>query len=158
MHALSLCFISAACFSALQSLLILKIPFTCIVEFSIKSISVHVLVTPLTAHLQSEGMPLELGELKDVADNRLKEIEDLHSQLAEAKAEVERLKLDAGNIAEADVKASSVFKALQSHFSVVFAENSQQRAHLEETKRLLVASKQQHMAQVSPFVCQCISY
>lgn len=61
---------------------------------------------------------------------------------------METLKLDAGNIAEADVKASSVFKALQSHFSVVFADNSQQKAQLEETKRLLVASKQQQIAQV----------
>ena len=62
--------------------------------------------------------------------------------------------MDSGNISETDIKASSVFKALQSHFSVVFAENSQQRAHLEETKRLLVASKQQNMAQVCPYVCQ----
>ena len=73
--------------------------------------------------------------------------------------ELEKLKLDAGNISEADVKASSVFKALQSHFSVVFADNSQQKAQLEETKRLLVASKQQHIAQVCVCVCvhECVS-
>ena len=99
-------------------------------------------------------MQLEVGDLKDIADDRLKEIKDLHKQLADTKAELERLKLDAGNISETDVKASSVFKALQSHFSVVFAENSQQRAHLEETKRLLVASKQQHLAQVCLYVYQ----
>lgn len=91
---------------------------------------------------------MELHELKEIAQNRLKEIEDLHSKLSETKTELEKLKLDAGNIAEADVKASSVFRALQSHFSVVFADNSQQKAQLEETKRLLVASKQQQITQV----------
>lgn len=81
----------------------------------------------------------------------------MHSKLSETKTELEKLKLDAGNIGEADVKASSVFKALQSHFSVVFADNSQQKAQLEETKRVLVASKQQHIAQVSPSV-SCVLY
>ena len=95
---------------------------------------------------------MELHELKDIAQSRLKEIEELHSQLADNKTELEKLKLDAGNISEADVKATSVFKALQSHFSVVFADNSQQKAQLEETKRLLVASKQQQIAQVGPSV------
>lgn len=87
-----------------------------------------------------------------MAQNRLKEIEELHSELSETKTELEKLKLDASNISEADVKASSVFKALQSHFSVVFADNSQQKAQLEETKRLLVASKQQQIAQVGPSI------
>ena len=95
---------------------------------------------------------MELHELKDIAQSRLKEIEELHSQLADTRTELEKLKLDAGNISEADVKATSVFKALQSHFSVVFADNSQQKAQLEETKRLLVASKQQQIVQVSPSV------
>lgn len=71
---------------------------------------------------------------------------------------METLKLDAGNIAEADVKASSVFKALQSHFSVVFADNSQQKAQLEETKRLLVASKQQQIAQVDLVLTVILGY
>lgn len=102
-------------------------------------------------------MQLELSEVRDIADNRLKEIEELHRQLAETKADLERLKLDAGNISEADVKASSVFKALQSHFSVVFADNSQQRAQLEETKRLLMACKQQHTAQVCPSICVSVN-
>ena len=102
--------------------------------------------------LQSDGLQLELHELKEIAQSRLKEIEELHSQLSDSKTELEKLKLDAGNISEADVKASSVFKALQSHFSVVFADNSQQKAQLEEIKRLLVASKQQQIAQVGPFV------
>ena len=96
---------------------------------------------------------MEIHELKEIAQNRLKEIEELHFKLSETKTELEKLKLDAGNIAEADVKASSVFKALQSHFSVVFADNSQQKAQLEETKRLLVASKQQQISQVSPCLC-----
>ena len=95
---------------------------------------------------------MELHDLKEIAQTRLKEIEELHSKLSETKIELEKLKLDAGNIAEADVKATSVFKALQSHFSVVFADNSQQKAQLEETKRLLVASKQQQIAQVR---CVC---
>ena len=86
--------------------------------------------------------------MKEIAQSRLKEIEELHSQLSDTKMELEKLKLDAGNISEADVKATSVFKALQSHFSVVFADNSQQKAQLEETKRLLVASKQQQIVQV----------
>lgn len=95
---------------------------------------------------------MELHELKEIAQNRLKEIEELHSELSNTKTELEKLKLDFSNISEADVKASSVFKALQSHFSVVFADNSQQKAQLEETKRLLVASKQQQIAQVGPSI------
>ena len=95
---------------------------------------------------------MELHELKEIAQNRLKEIEELHSELSNTKTELEKLKLDSSNISEADVKASSVFKALQSHFSVVFADNSQQKAQLEETKRLLVASKQQQIAQVGPSI------
>ena len=98
---------------------------------------------------------MELHELKELAQNRVKEIEELHSKLSEAKTELEKFKLDTGNIAESDVKASSVFKALQSHFSVVFADNSQLKAQLEETKRLLVSSKQQHITQV---LCVLLEY
>ena len=79
----------------------------------------HVHTCTCTCIHQSEQLASELEEQQAVAEGRLKEIEAMSQHLAEARKELERLKLDRQIISESDVRDSPVFKSLQTQYSIV---------------------------------------
>ena len=105
----------------------------------------------MSSCLQEQIDKDELSEAKDIAEGRLKEIEQLSKMVTETKQKVETLELELERKAVSDevIKESAVYKSLQSNFSVVYAENTQLRTYLEEAKQMLVAVMSQYHNQVS---------
>ena len=103
-------------------------------------------------YLQDEEYQDELAEVKDLAETRLSQIEELLKSLAELSQKLEMFELESKSIPEAVIKETAVYKSLQSNFSVAYAENLQLRTHLEEAKQLLVVVMSQHHTQVRTLV------
>lgn len=95
-----------------------------------------------------ETLQDELLEAKDIANHREEKISCLSAQLAEARKEVDRLKVEQQQIPESTVKDSAVYKSLLSQFSIASLEAAQLRTCLDEAKSLLLSAKQQHFSQL----------
>ena len=111
--------------------------------------------TVSSLYLQDEEYQDELAEVKDLAETRLTQIEELLKSLSELGQKLEMFELESKSIPEAVIKETAVYKSLQSNFSVAYAENLQLRTHLEEAKQLLVVVMSQHHTQVRMWVGSC---
>lgn len=98
--------------------------------------------------VKTESVQGELQEAKDLNQSRLEEIQKLSTQLAEAKKEMDALKISQQPLPEALVKESAPYKSLQAQFSIAALEASQMRSCLDEAKALLVQARQQHFSQL----------
>ena len=87
-------------------------------------------------------------EAREVANHREEEMAQLSAQLAEARKEADRLKVEQQQIPESVVKDSAVYKSLHSQFSIAALETAQFRSCLDEAKALLQSARQQHFSQL----------
>ncbi len=76
-----------------------------------------------------------------LAESRLAEVEQLKQQNAQARKEVERLKVEAKHVPEVAVLNSVEYKNLQSQFSVLYHESVQLKNVLDETRNLYQQTK-----------------
>ena len=95
----------------------------------------------------------ELSIAQHLAESRLTEIRDLEKSLLETKQKLEAAEMERKSVPDAVVKDTTVYKSIQSNFSIVFTENTQLRSYLDEAKQLLVAVMSQHHNQVSMQSC-----
>ncbi|KAL5473016.1 hypothetical protein EMCRGX_G027456 [Ephydatia muelleri] len=98
---------------------------------------------------ENESSKVELVEQhKNLAESRLAEIEALTQKLADVRTELEELKVKQPTINDTAVKDSVPYKTLQTHFSIIYMENTQLRNVLEDLKQLLNAARVQHFSQL----------
>ncbi|KFM60929.1 E3 ubiquitin-protein ligase Bre1, partial [Stegodyphus mimosarum] len=95
-----------------------------------------------------EDLQKELEEQKELANNRLMELETLNTQHKEALKLVEKLKMDLQCLPESVVVETTEYKCLQSQFSVLYNESMQLKTLLEDTRNLMATSKNTHLRQI----------
>ncbi|CAH1802344.1 unnamed protein product [Owenia fusiformis] len=95
-----------------------------------------------------EELVTELEEQKDLAQNRLTELETLNKNYQEAKKEIEKLRMDISQLPESVIVETTEYKCLQSQFSVLYNESMQIKTQLEEGKTLMATSKNTHLRQI----------
>ncbi|XP_074139099.1 E3 ubiquitin-protein ligase BRE1A isoform X1 [Sminthopsis crassicaudata] len=95
-----------------------------------------------------EEMNAELEENKELAQNRLCELEKLRQDLEEVTAHNEKLKVELRSAVEEVVKETPEYRCMQSQFSVLYNESLQLKAHLDEARTLLHGTRGTHQRQV----------
>ncbi|EDV97749.1 GH17039 [Drosophila grimshawi] len=95
-----------------------------------------------------EELQKELEEHRELANNRLQELDKLHATHRETLKEVEKLKMDIRQLPESVIVETTEYKCLQSQFSVLYNESMQIKTMLDETRNLLQTSKNQHLRQI----------
>lgn len=105
---------------------------------------------PVSAVTQAkmEDLQKELEEQKELANNRLMELETLNTQHKDALKLIEKLKMDIQCLPESVVVETTEYKCLQSQFSVLYNESMQLKTMLEETRNLMATSKNTHLRQI----------
>ncbi|XP_013180604.1 PREDICTED: E3 ubiquitin-protein ligase BRE1B [Papilio xuthus] len=106
--------------------------------------------TPLTAAAAAklEDVAAELEEQRELANNRLAELDRLHRQHRDMLKEVEKLKMDIRQLPESVIVETTEYKCLQSQFSVLYNESMQMKTALDETRMQLQNAKNLHMRQI----------
>ncbi|XP_075160165.1 E3 ubiquitin-protein ligase Bre1 [Haematobia irritans] len=97
---------------------------------------------------QVEDLQKELEEYRELANNRLQELDKLHATHRETLKEVEKLKMDIRQLPESVIVETTEYKCLQSQFSVLYNESMQIKTMLDETRNQLQTSKNQHLRQI----------
>ncbi|KAM4879491.1 E3 ubiquitin-protein ligase BRE1A [Sylvia borin] len=95
-----------------------------------------------------EEMNAELEENKELAGNRLNELEELRQDLEEITTQNEKLKVELRRAVEEAVKETPEYRCMQSQFSVLYNESLQLKAHLDEARTLLHGTRSTHQRQV----------
>ncbi|OXB63757.1 hypothetical protein ASZ78_005211 [Callipepla squamata] len=95
-----------------------------------------------------EEMNAELEENKELAGNRLNELEELRRDLQEVTTQNEKLKVELRRAVEEAVKETPEYRCMQSQFSVLYNESLQLKAHLDEARTLLHGTRTTHQRQV----------
>ncbi|OPJ69125.1 E3 ubiquitin-protein ligase BRE1A [Patagioenas fasciata monilis] len=95
-----------------------------------------------------EEMNAELEENKELAVNRLNELEELRQDLEEVTTQNEKLKVELRRAVEEAVKETPEYRCMQSQFSVLYNESLQLKAHLDEARTLLHGTRTTHQRQV----------
>jgi len=90
----------------------------------------------------------ELEEQKELATNRLTELEKLQKDHQEAMKSIEQLKMDLSTLPEHVIIETTEYKCLQSQFSVLYNESMQIKTQLEESRGQLNSSKNVHLRQI----------
>ncbi|KAG4073564.1 hypothetical protein HA402_000788 [Bradysia odoriphaga] len=105
-------------------------------------------VTTSVATQHLEDLQKEVEEYRELATNRLQELDKLHQTHRETLKEVEKLKMDIRQIPESVIVETTEYKCLQSQFSVLYNESMQIKTMLDETRNQLHSSKNQHLRQI----------
>uniref|UniRef100_A0A2K6GLY2 E3 ubiquitin protein ligase n=1 Tax=Propithecus coquereli TaxID=379532 RepID=A0A2K6GLY2_PROCO len=95
-----------------------------------------------------EEMNAELEENKELAQNRLCELEKLRQDFEEVSTQNEKLKVELRSAVEEVVKETPEYRCMQSQFSVLYNESLQLKAHLDEARTLLHGTRGTHQRQV----------
>ena len=90
----------------------------------------------------------ELEDQRELAADRLTELEELNSKHKDTLMEMERLKMQLQCLPSEVVTDTAEYKCLQSHFSVLYNETMQLKSQLEETRGQLHTSKNNHLRQI----------
>ena len=85
-------------------------------------------------HKTVQSMSQELDEQRDLASNRLVELEETNGYYKDALKEVERLKMELSTLPEHVVVETTEHKCLQSQFSVLYNEAMQLKTQLDESR------------------------
>lgn len=96
------------------------------------------------ASLHLEELKKELDEFKELAGNRLQEIEKLNDEKAQYVNEIDKLKMDMRHLPESVIVETTEYKILQSQFSVLYNESMQINTLLEEARTQLAKSKTEY--------------
>ncbi|KAL4711981.1 hypothetical protein ACJJTC_011288 [Scirpophaga incertulas] len=103
---------------------------------------------PTVANARLEDVTAELEEQRELANNRLAELDRLHRHHCDALKDVERLKMDIRQLPESVIVETTEYKCLQSQFSVLYNESMQMKTALDETRLQLQNAKNLHMRQI----------
>ncbi|CAG9773524.1 unnamed protein product [Ceutorhynchus assimilis] len=95
-----------------------------------------------------EDLTKEVEEWKEMANNRLQELDKLHQTHRETLKEVEKLKMDIRQLPESVIVETTEYKCLQSQFSVLYNESMQLKTQLDETRQQLQTGKNAHMRNI----------
>nr|CAI5868352.1 unnamed protein product [Callosobruchus analis] len=95
-----------------------------------------------------EDLTKEVEEWKELANNRLQELDKLHQTHRETLKEVEKLKMDIRQLPESVIVETTEYKCLQSQFSVLYNESMQLKTQLDEARQQLQASKNAHLRNI----------
>ncbi|XP_022207571.2 E3 ubiquitin-protein ligase Bre1 [Nilaparvata lugens] len=95
-----------------------------------------------------EELQKELEEVRELANNRLTELDKLHQQHRDSLKEVEKLKMDIRQLPESVIVETTEYKCLQSQFSVLYNESMQLKTQLDEARLQLQTSKNAHLRQI----------
>lgn len=95
-----------------------------------------------------EDLMKEIEEWKELANNRLQELDKLHSTHRETLKEVEKLKMDIRQLPESVIVETTEYKCLQSQFSVLYNESMQLKTQLDEARQQLQTSKNSHLRNI----------
>ncbi|XP_069485088.1 E3 ubiquitin-protein ligase BRE1A isoform X2 [Ambystoma mexicanum] len=95
-----------------------------------------------------EEMKVELEENKELAENRLTELEKLRQDLEEVTSHNDGLKAELRMAVDDVVKESPEYRCMQSQFSVLYNESLQLKSQLDEARTLLHATRLTHQRQV----------
>ena len=106
---------------------------------------------------EAEQIQSELVEQQALSESRLHEVEELSAVLQGCRKELEVLKVEKKIVSEADIRESSVFKALQLQYSVICQECQQLRGGVEDTRRLLNSARSHHFIQLEEIRYQELS-
>ncbi|KAG8282565.1 E3 ubiquitin-protein ligase BRE1A [Homalodisca vitripennis] len=105
-------------------------------------------VTTTVSQKKMEELQKEIEEVRELANNRLQELDKLHTQHREALKEVEKLKMDIRQLPESVIVETTEYKCLQSQFSVLYNESMQLKTQLDEARLQLQSSKNAHLRQI----------
>ncbi|XP_060529373.1 E3 ubiquitin-protein ligase Bre1 isoform X2 [Cylas formicarius] len=95
-----------------------------------------------------EDLMKEVEEYKEMANNRLQELDKLHQTHRETLKEVEKLKMDIRQLPESVIVETTEYKCLQSQFSVLYNESMQLKTQLDEARQQLQTSKNAHLRNI----------
>ena len=84
-----------------------------------------------------EQLTQDLEEQRELAGNRLIELESMNGKYKESLKEVERLKMELSTLPEHVVVETTEHKCLQSQFSVLYNEAMQLKTQLEDARNQL---------------------
>ncbi|KAL4223065.1 E3 ubiquitin-protein ligase BRE1A [Mactra antiquata] len=90
----------------------------------------------------------DLEEQRELATNRLAELEKLQKDHQKALKDIEQLKLDLQHLPESVIVETTEYKCLQSQFSVLYNESLQMKTQLDESKNLVLTNKNAHLRQI----------
>uniref|UniRef100_UPI00398E75C9 E3 ubiquitin-protein ligase BRE1A-like isoform X2 n=1 Tax=Pristiophorus japonicus TaxID=55135 RepID=UPI00398E75C9 len=95
-----------------------------------------------------EEMNSDLEENKELAVNRLSELEKLRQDLQLVGRDNEKLREELKGLANEMVKESPEFRCLQSQFSVLYNESLQLKTQMDDARNLLFATRNTHQQQI----------
>jgi len=95
-----------------------------------------------------EDLTKEVEEWRELANNRLQELDKLHQTHRETLKEVEKLKMDIRQLPESVIVETTEYKCLQSQFSVLYNESMQLKTQLDEARQQLQSSKNAHLRNI----------
>ncbi|XP_053548290.1 E3 ubiquitin-protein ligase BRE1A [Bombina bombina] len=95
-----------------------------------------------------EEMTAEVDLNKELAGNRLQELEKLKQDLQEVTAENQDLQSELAIAVEDSVRVSPEYRCMQSQFSVLYNESLQLKAQLDEARSLLHGTRNNHHRQL----------
>ncbi|KAL1451899.1 hypothetical protein WDU94_006233, partial [Cyamophila willieti] len=95
-----------------------------------------------------EDLQKDLEEAKELANNRLQELDKLHLQHREVLKDVEKLKMDIRQLPESVIVETTEYKCLQSAYSVLYNENQMAKTQAQEFQAQLSASKNNQQRQI----------
>ncbi|XP_052799034.1 E3 ubiquitin-protein ligase BRE1B-like [Mya arenaria] len=90
----------------------------------------------------------DLEEQRELATNRLVELEKLQKDHQKALKDIEQLKLDLQHLPESVIVETTEYKCLQSQFSVLYNESLQMKTLLDESRTLVLTNKNAHLRQI----------
>ncbi|XP_063973594.1 E3 ubiquitin-protein ligase Bre1 isoform X1 [Diachasmimorpha longicaudata] len=106
------------------------------------------LVPSSVSQTKLEDLQRELEETRELANNRLQELDKLHQQHRDVLKEVERLKMDIRQLPESVIVETTEYKCLQSQFSVLYNESMQLKTQLDDARAQLQTSKNSHLRHI----------
>ncbi|XP_053594568.1 E3 ubiquitin-protein ligase Bre1 [Microplitis demolitor] len=108
----------------------------------------NTLVASSVSQTKLDDVQRELEETRELANNRLQELDKLHQQHRDALKEVEKLKMDIRQLPESVIVETTEYKCLQSQFSVLYNESMQLKTQLDDTRQQLQSSKNSHLRHI----------
>lgn len=90
----------------------------------------------------------QIEELRELAGNRLIELDKLHKTQRETLKELEKLRIDIRQLPESVIVETIEYKCLQSKFSVIYNDTLQLRATLDETRNQLFTMRTTHLKHI----------
>merc|ERR1719430_1797561 len=113
-----------------------------------KEIKGNAVVLSGTERKSLEELQTDLEDQRELAQNRMAELDRLNSNYKECLQQVEKLKMELSTLPEYVVVETTEHKCLQSQFSVLYNEAMQLKTQLEDTRSQLQMSKNAHMRQI----------